>query len=71
MAKTYITKAGDMWDLIAYTEMGSASFQDVLMMANQRWIWYYILPGGIRLNVPEVEEPKDDSLPPWKRGGTE
>lgn len=68
MAKTYTTKAGDMWDQIAYMVMGSTRHQDELMMANQEWIWHYLLPGGIRLTVPEVQQPESDSLPPWKRG---
>ena len=63
---TYTTVQGDMWDSIAYSVMGSTSYTDKLMWANQRYLRYFIFPAGIELVIPVVEERTADSLPPWK-----
>ncbi len=68
--KTYITKQGDMWDSIAYTQLGSTNHTDKLIRANLPYREYYIFPAGIALALPEVPEAEaEPSLPPWKRGG--
>ena len=54
MAKTYTTVQGDMWDSIAYAQLGSTAYTDQLIMAN----------------LPEVEEPVSGTLPPWKQVDT-
>ena len=38
---TYTTKQGDMWDAIAYTQLGSVSYTDKLMNLNQQYREYY------------------------------
>ena len=38
----YMTKQGDMWDQIAYNELGSTSHTDALMNANQQYKDIYI-----------------------------
>lgn len=68
MSKTYRTKSGDMWDQIAYDEMGSSLYTDQLMKANVEHAATFIFPAGVVLTIPEVEEKEDDELPPWKRG---
>lgn len=71
MAKTYTTVQGDMWDSIAYAQLGSTSHTDKLINANRKYLDYYIFPAGIELVLPEVEEAAAaSSLPPWKRGKT-
>ena len=66
--KTYVTKQGDMWDLIAYNELGSTKHTHRLMLANQDFLAYHIFPEGIPLVLPEVPEVVNyDALPPWRR----
>lgn len=65
--KTYRTVQGDMWDSIAYSQMGGTNYTDQLMNANQRYREYYIFPAGILLTIPDTVEPASDSLPPWRK----
>lgn len=67
--KTYITVQGDMWDSIAYTQMGSTDYTDTLMNANliQSRLITYIFPSGITLNIPEIPQKISGKLPPWKK----
>lgn len=68
MVRTYRTVQGDMWDSIAYAQLGSTSHTDKLINANLQYLDYYIFPAGITLVLPEVEEAaSESSLPPWKR----
>lgn len=66
--RTYRTISGDMWDQIAYEQMGSSFYSDKLMKANKQYLQYYIFPAGIELTIPEVESNEVATLPPWKRG---
>lgn len=65
--KTYRTVQGDMWDSIAYSQVGGTKYTDQLMNANQRYREYYIFPAGILLTIPDTVEPASDSLPPWRK----
>ena len=67
--KTYTTVQGDMWDSIAYAQLGSASHTGALMQCNQQYLGFYSFPAGIVLALPEVTEAAglDERLPPWKR----
>ena len=67
MANTYTTKSGDMWDSIAYQQLGSVNYKDRLMNLNQQYRNYYVFPSGIVLILPEQEQKVNASLPPWKR----
>ena len=71
MAKFYTTVQGDMWDSIAYTQLGSVSHTDKLMNANLQYREIYLFPAGIVLTLPEVKEQASRSLPPWKKVGYE
>ena len=51
MAKTYTTVQGDMWDSIAYAQLGSTDHTDKLMNANLQYRKYYIFPVGHRREV--------------------
>ena len=72
MTKSYTTISGDMWDKIAYNEMGSVLHTDKLMKANVKYASTYastyVFPAGVVLTIPEVEDEEDLELPPWKRG---
>ncbi len=65
--KTYTTIQGDMWDSIAYAQLGDAAHTDKLMNANLQYREYYIFPAGITLVLPEIAEKTSHSLPPWKQ----
>lgn len=63
----YTTKSGDMWDLIAYTQLGSTSYTDLLINANLQYRDTYLFPSGVVLTLPEIKTPINNKLPPWKR----
>ena len=67
MSKIYTTVQGDMWDMIAYKEMGSTDYTDDLMNANSSLLGYFSFPAGIELTIPDVPESGASTLPPWKR----
>lgn len=68
MNKTYTTISGDMWDKIAYQQMGSVLYTDKLIKANVEYASLFVLPAGVVLTIPAVEDRPDMELPPWKRG---
>lgn len=65
--KTYTTVQGDMWDSIAFTQLGDTAYTDRLMNLNRQYRMYYTFPAGIVLVLPEEERKISDTLPPWKR----
>ena len=65
--KTYTTIQGDMWDKIAYAQLGDTAHTDKLMNANLRYREYYTFPAGIVLVLPDIPENTSNTLPPWKR----
>lgn len=65
--KTYTTVQGDMWDRIAYTQLGDVAHTDKLMNANLQYREYYTFPAGIVLVLPEIPESTSSTLPPWKQ----
>ena len=68
--RNYRTVQGDTWDLIAYRlypEQGRELRTGDLLEANSEYRDYVIFPAGIVLNVPEIDYPVSESLPPWKR----
>jgi Phage Tail Protein X. len=68
MNKTYKTVSGDMWDKIAYKQMGSVLYTDKLIKANADYAAIFVFPAGVVLTIPAVEEKQNMELPPWKRG---
>lgn len=66
---TYTTKSGDMWDSIAYRQLGSTSYTDQLINANLQYRDTYLFPSGVVLTLPEIKKPVNKLLPPWKRKG--
>ena len=65
--KTYTTVQGDMWDSIAFAQLGDVAHTDKLMNANLRYREYYTFPAGIVLTLPEIPERTSYTLPPWKQ----
>lgn len=66
MASTYKTKSGDMWDEIAWTQLGSESYMGDLLAANPEYSDQWRLQAGITLTIPDVET-ANSVLPPWKQ----
>lgn len=71
MAKTYTTVQGDMWDSIAYAQLGSVSHTDKLINANLQHREIFIFPAGIVLTLPDIKESVSSTMPPWKKVGYE
>ena len=68
MSQTYTTKQGDMWDGIAYSQLGSTAHTSALMLANRKHLGIFLFPAGIVLQLPEVENSSTPiSSPPWKQ----
>lgn len=65
--KTYTTVQGDMWDSIAYAQLGDVAYTDKLMNLNQQYREYFTFPAGVVLILPDPVENVSDTLPPWKR----
>ena len=64
---TYVTKSGDMWDLIAYNTLGDCRYTQNLVNANRDFIDTFIFRAGVKLEIPTIDKPKTLTLPPWKR----
>lgn len=67
MSKIYTTIQGDMWDSIAFAQLGDVAYTDKLINLNQQYINYYIFPSGITLVLPDIVIKASDTLPPWKQ----
>lgn len=65
--KQYLTKSGDMWDIIAKSQLGGERYTSLLMEANPHCIGTTIFPAGVVLNIPNITTPVPAVLPPWKR----
>lgn len=67
--RTYTTKQGDTYDLIAlrmYPDRGAEKLTDVLIDANPKHVRTVIFSGEIEINVPDADIPAVTSLPAWK-----
>lgn len=68
MSRIYTTVQGDMWDSIAYSQLGSTTHTDSLIAANPAYRNIYSFPAGIQLILPDLDDVRQpsDNLPPWK-----
>ena len=68
MSSTYKTKSGDLWDLIAYNELGNVIYTKDLMEANPEYLDIVIFSAGIELVIPDVNnsDTLTESSPPWE-----
>ena len=69
MPKQYVTSQGDMWDSIAYKQLGDERYMHLLIEANRQYREVVIFPANVTLVIPDVVVKPFASLPPWKRGG--
>lgn len=67
MAGIYITSQGDMWDKIAFAQMGSEDYMGDLIQYNYDLIDYVIFPAGIEVVIPEIDDTQIEA-PSWKEG---
>ncbi len=68
LSNSYTTRSGDTWDLIAYEQLGSCRYVNLLIEANQNYIDTAIFSAGTVLTLPEITaETKAENLPPWRR----
>lgn len=66
----HTTVDGDRWDNLAWQYYGDANDYERIIAANPEVLIIPILPGGIRLLIPVIEEDETEStteLPPWKQ----
>jgi phage tail protein X len=66
----HITREGDRWDLLAWEYYGDATQYEGIIAANNQVMIDPILPSGIIINIPVLEEPtaeldETEGLPPW------
>ena len=65
---TYVTKAGELWDYIAFKTLGSSNYTEQLINANRNYIDTVIFPAGVELVIPDIEEEqKVATRPPWRK----
>jgi phage tail protein X len=65
--KTYTTKSGDTWDLIAFQKLGNCKYTAQLMDVNRDKLSYTVFPAGVALNLPEIEQETTKlKLPAWR-----
>lgn len=67
MSKTYSTIQGDMWDMIAFKVYGRENCIKELLEANEEYRDVAVFPSGVTLKLPDIEIPRSNNLPPWKR----
>ena len=67
MSNTYTTVQGDMWDTIAFTQLGDAAYTDKLMQLNSQYLDYLTFPAGVTLKLPDPVANPSSTLPPWKQ----
>ncbi|MBP2654255.1 MAG: phage tail protein [Firmicutes bacterium] len=67
MSSTYKTKQGDMWDWIAYSQLGDELYMDDLIAENIKYREVVVFPAGVTLTIPTISTPVGSSLPPWKQ----
>lgn len=67
MPSTYTTLSGDIWDNIAYKQLGGERYTSVLMEANPEYLDVVMFPAGVELVLPDITSPTPETLPPWKR----
>ena len=63
----YTTKQGDMWDSVAYEQMGSGDYTGSLMEANPGFLNTFVFSAGVELTIPEIPPATAADLPPWRK----
>ncbi len=67
MPEIYTTRSGDIWDAIAYKQLGSCNHVEALINANRQYLGTTIFSAGVKLTLPEISAASLSVLPPWRR----
>lgn len=67
MGYTYTTAQGDMWDSIAYEQLGTENHMGTLIENNPDLVDFVVFPAGIEVEIPDVDTTQSD-LPSWRDG---
>lgn len=64
----YTTKAGDMWDYIAWIVYGNEMLMGTLLQAeeNRELMTTYIFSAGVKVWCPKIVNEGTAELPPWR-----
>jgi 4-hydroxy-3-methylbut-2-en-1-yl diphosphate synthase IspG/GcpE len=66
--KTYTTRAGDMWDSVAFGLWGDETRMGDLIEANLDLVRVTVFDAGRVLAVPEIaSRAAGEEIPPWRR----
>jgi len=68
MPKTYVTVAGDTWDIISYKTLGNEMYKNAILEENLASRETVVFPAGVSLSIPDIKPEISEDLPPWKRG---
>lgn len=67
MNRTYTTRSGDTWDVVAKRTLGAERYMDLLLEANPSHRYVARFDAGVVLVVPDLPGPaRPASLPPWR-----
>lgn len=66
---TYITQAGDTWDMLALDMYDDEKCSDLIIEANPEYSDVIVFPSGIELKLPVLDETEtvSDNIAPWRR----
>ena len=66
--KTYMTKWGDAFDLLALKEYGEETLSKYIIDANPDYCDVLIFEESVELRIPILENKEvPETLPPWRR----
>lgn len=63
----YETDAGDTFDILALNFYNNEFKSSVIIEANPQYCDMIIMPAGLKLKIPIIDEDPAVTLPPWKR----
>lgn len=66
MANTYVTSAGDQWDIIAKKVYGDELKADYLMSNNLPLLDIFEFDAGVVVKTPELPIEPSSKLPAWR-----
>ena len=65
--RIYIAKSGDTWDSISFKFYEDEFKIELLMNANKNLMHIFVFGGGEKINIPDLPESENISLPNWRR----
>lgn len=65
--KTYVTIAGDTWDIVAHKVYSNSRLFHQIIKANKKHIGTIIFDAGVSLTIPDLKEVVTENVAPWRR----